>query len=144
MFGIFDTQRDDGARIVKKGEKRTKIVCVDDNKIILSQLTAYVKELYPSADAVGFEIPSEALAFAEDVGCDILFTEIEMYGAPHGIELSRKIKAINPRVNIIFTTVCSQTEYAGEVMELRPSGYLTKVVTKGDVKQALQDLLYAV
>lgn len=127
---------------VRKGESRPKIICVDDQRIFLSRLTGYVKEALPDAEVMGFEYSDDALSFAGEVGCDILFTEIEMYGKPSGIELARRMQEINPRVNIIFTTVCSEKEYAVEVMELRPSGYLTKVVTGEDVREALKNLLY--
>ena len=96
------------------------------------------------ADVLGFESVDDALSYAKDFGCDILFTEIELYGKPSGIELARSVQRINPTVNIIFTTVCSQSEYAKEVMELRPSGYLTKVVEIEDIRRAMTTLLYAV
>lgn len=121
-----------------------KAVCVDDHRIILSSMISYVKELLPEAEVVGFDDTDRALSFIEENGCDILFTEIELRGGPAGLSLARGAQKINPRVNIIFTTVCSQQEYAEEVMQLRPSDYLTKVVTKEDVQGALQNLLYAV
>lgn len=119
-----------------------KAICVDDNDIILSCMLSYVKELLPEADTVGFRDPGEAITFAETAGCDILFTEIELSGKPTGIALARRLQRKNARLNIIFTTVCSEREYAEEVMEIRPSAYLKKVVTKTDVEKALCNLLY--
>lgn len=131
-------------RSVRKDAKRIRIICVDDHRIFLSRLLSYVGELMPEAETVGFENPEEAISFAKEVGCDILFTEIELGGKPSGLLLARQIQEANPRVNLIFTTVCSPNEYAKEVMEIRPSGYLTKVVEMGEVEKALQSLLYAV
>ena len=62
---------------------------------------------------------------------------------PTGIHLARRLQEKNSRLNIIFATVCSEREYAEECMEIRPSAYLKKVVTKKDVKHALRNLLYA-
>ena len=121
-----------------------KVICVDDNRIILSHILSYVKEQHPEADVSGFADAKNALSFAKKNGCDILFTEIELGGKPTGLFLARQMQALNDRLNIIFSTVCSQKEYAEEVMALRPSGYLTKVVTKQDVQGALNRLLYAV
>lgn len=144
MLEFFGAGKRASARIVKKGEKKTKVICVDDHGIILSQMLENVKDLMPESDVVGFEHHEDALSFAREVGCDILFTEIELYGKPSGIELARELQELNSRVNIIFTTVCSPNEYAKEVMEIRPSGYLTKIVKSDDIKKALTELLYEV
>lgn len=119
-----------------------KAICVDDNNIILSSMLSYIKELSPRLEVAGFDNSDEAITFAEDAGCDVLFTEIELGGKPVGLELARKLQSINPHVNIIFATVCSEREYAEEVMQIRPSAYLKKVVTKKDLKKALGNLLY--
>lgn len=119
-----------------------QVICVDDNRIIRSRMVAYVRDLLPTADVRDFDNAERAVSFAKENGCDVLLTEIEIYGAPSGIDLARDVQSLNPRVNIIFTTVCSQQEYAGEVMALRPSAYLTKVVTRQDVSGALNNLLY--
>ena len=121
-----------------------KVICVDDNRIILSHMLSYVKEKHPEADISGFSDAEGAFSFAKESGCDVLFTEIELGGKPSGLVLARKMQDLNARLNIIFSTVCSQKEYAEEVMALRPSGYLTKVVTRQDVHDALGRLLYAV
>lgn len=104
----------------------------------------YVKEAMPNATVVGFDKSSDALSYAKEKGCDVLLSEIELYGKPSGIDLARKIQRINPRVNVIFATVCSPNEYAKEVMDIRPSSYLTKVVEKGEIERALGQLLYPI
>lgn len=131
-------------RAIKKGEKKLRVICLDDHKIILARTTEYVRDVLPNADVVSFESADSAVAFAEEVGCDVLFTEIELYGKPTGIEVARQLQSANPRVNIIFTTVCSEQEYAGEVMELRPSAYLKKVFTRQDIQNAVDHLLHPV
>ena len=61
-----------------------------------------------------------------------------------GLHLAEKIKEMNPKVNIIFVTVCSESEHAKEVLRLRPSGYLTKEATDEQVLYELKNLRYAV
>ena len=56
----------------------------------------------------------------------------------------KKVKKINPKVNIIFVTVCSESEHAKAVMRLKPSGYLTKEATNAQVLEELQNLRYPV
>jgi DNA-binding NarL/FixJ family response regulator len=61
-----------------------------------------------------------------------------------GLFLAEKVKSINPRVNIIFVTVCSENEHAKTVMKLKPSGYLTKEATSTQILEELRDLRYPV
>ena len=144
MLQFFARSKKHPTNDVVQGEKKVKVVCVDDHSIIRDRTIDYIKEIMTDADVLGFESVDDALSYAKDFGCDILFTEIELYGKPSGIELARGVQRINPTVNIIFTTVCSQSEYAKEVMELRPSGYLTKVVEIEDIRKAMNTLLYSV
>ena len=56
----------------------------------------------------------------------------------------KKVKNINPRVNIIFVTVCSESEHAKTVMKLKPSGYLTKEATGTQILEELRNLRYPI
>ena len=53
--------------------------------------------------------------------------------------LAEKVKKINPKVNIIFVTVCSENEHAKAVMRLKPSGYLTKEATNAQILEELRN-----
>ena len=144
MLQFFAKFKQSPTDIIEQGGNNLKIVCVDDHSIIRDRTIEYIKEIITDANVLGFENVDDALSYAETSGCDILFTEIELYGKPSGIDLARNIQKLNPRVNIIFTTVCSPNEYAKEVMEIRPSGYLTKVVEIEDIRKAMSELLYEV
>ena len=119
-----------------------KIVCVDENKILLAGTLDLVREMFPDAEIVGFDNPDDAVVFAKMKGCDILLTEIELHGRPSGIDGARRIQKMNQKVNIIFNTVCSPNEYAKEIIQIRPSAYLTKVVEREELESALANLLY--
>lgn len=144
MLQFFGKRKQSLPTVIERGVKKLKVICVDDNSIIRDQMIEYIKEIASDANVIGFESADEAISFVQDAGCDILFTEIELYGKPSGIELARNMQKLNSRVNIIFTTVCSPNEYAKEVMEIRPSGYLTKVVAIEDIRKAMGELLYSV
>ena len=79
--------------------------------------------------------------YAEKFGCDVLLCEINPPRL-EGLFLAEKIKNINPKVNIIFVTVCSESEHAKAVMRLKPSGYLTKEATSAQILEELQNLRY--
>ncbi len=120
-----------------------QIICVDNHPVLLDGLVNMVQNLAQNADVCGFLKAEEALAYAKQNGCDILFCEIQLY-ADGGITLAEQIKEHFPRANIIFTTVCSEYEHAKEVMDVRFSGYITKPITKARVREELHNLRYPI
>ena len=119
------------------------IVCVDDYSIALDGLALSIGSILPEARIVTFKSVDEALAFVKDNGCDVLITEIEM-GGIGGLILAKRVQKQNPKVNIIFLTVCDAKEHAREVFNIRPSGYLLKPATKEQLELELKNLRYAV
>ena len=97
--------------------------------------------LKPDADITAFEYPDELLGDAKENGCDIAFLDIHM-SEMTGVELAKELKAVNPKMNIIFVTGFS--EYAGDAMELHASGYIMKPVTKEKVERELCDLRFPI
>ena len=119
------------------------IVCVDNTPIMLQSLKENANKAYPCADVQAFLSAESALDYAVKFGCDVLLCEINPPRL-EGLFLAEKIKTINPRVNIIFVTVCSESEYAKAVLRLKPSGYLTKEATSAQIQEELQNLRYPV
>ena len=117
------------------------VVCVDDHPIMLSSLLKNVRQLLPDASTVAFSNADEALGFAQENGCDVLISEIEMCGLD-GLTLAKRVKKLNPKVNIIFLTVCDEKEHAREVFKIKPSGYLLKPAKKEQLELELNDLRY--
>ena len=119
------------------------IVCVDNTPIMLQSLKEYAIKAYPFADVQTFLTAEPALNYAENFGCDVLLCEINPPRL-EGLFLAERIKNINPKVNIIFVTVCSESEHAKAVMRLKPSGYLTKEATSAQILDELRNLRYPV
>ena len=119
------------------------IVCVDNTPIMLQTLKESAGKAYPYADVQTFLTAESALDYAEKFGCDVLLCEINPPRL-EGLFLAENIKKINPRVNIIFVTVCSESEHAKEVLRLKPSGYLTKEATSAQILDELRNLRYPV
>ena len=65
-------------------------------------------------------------------------------GGVDGLTLAKEIKKLNSKVNIIFLTVCDEKEYAKEVLEIKPSGYLVKPANKEQIALELSSLRYNV
>ena len=117
------------------------IVCVDNTPIMLQSLKENARNAYPFADVQTFSAEDAALEYAEKFGCDVLLCEINPPRL-EGLFLAEKMKKINPRVNIIFVTVCSENEHAKAVLGLKPSGYLTKEASSAQILEELQNLRY--
>lgn len=83
------------------------VLCVDDHPVLLRGLEQNVRFAVPEADIHGFTNSKDALSYAKGHGCDVLLTEIELYNHG-GMRLAEQIKALFPRANIIFVTVCSE------------------------------------
>ena len=119
------------------------IVCVDNTPIMLQSLKEDAKRAYPDANVQTFLSAKPALDYVEKFGCDVLLCEINPPRL-EGLFLAEKVKEINPKVNIIFVTVCSENEHAKAVMQLKPSGYLTKEATNAQILEELRNLRYPV
>ena len=120
-----------------------KIICVDDHSQMLNELLQNVYLILPNADVHTFESAHDALGFVKEKGCDVLISEIELFGID-GLTLAKKIKKLNPKVNIIFFTVCHEKEHAKEVLRIKPSGYLVKPVNKEQLEAELNNLRYSI
>ena len=119
------------------------IVCLDNTPVTLQSLEENAISAFPNADVQSFLSAEPAWRYAEKNGCDILLCEINPPRL-EGLFLAEKIKKLNPRVNIIFFTVCSESEHAKAVLRLKPSGYLTKEATNAQILEELQNLRYPV
>ena len=119
------------------------ILCVDDHPVIVNGLKSTAKRIYPEATILAYTVAKDALTYAQSYGCDVLICEIELYNHG-GLTLAEQIRRLNPCVNIIFVTVCSEEEHAKEVLKLRPSGYLTKPMIESQLVAELQQLRYPV
>ena len=118
-----------------------RVVCVDDHPIMLKGLSSNIRHILPDAIIETFTSAADALAFVKEQGCDILFSEIELCGVD-GLSLAKSVKKLNPRVNIIFLTVCDEKEHAREVFGIKPSGYLVKPAKIEQLEAEIKNLRY--
>lgn len=118
-----------------------RILCVDDEPLMLIMLEQAVKEAAPEDEIHAFRYQEDLLEDAKKNGCDVAFLDIHMRGM-NGVELAKELKAVNPKMNIIFVTGFS--EYTGDAMKLHASGYIMKPVTAEEVKKELSDLRFPI
>ena len=117
------------------------IIAVDDEKLSLESILASIKKVEPDALVEGFRKVNDAICYCEANPVDIAFLDIEM-GEISGVELAKKLKLINPQINIIFST--GYSEYQAEAFKMHCSGYIMKPITKDKVKEELDNLRFPV
>ncbi len=104
-----------------------KVICVDDERLLMEDTVAMCRKLEQVDEAVGFTRPEEALRYLEGNRADAALLDIDMPGM-NGLELAKKLREKCSEMQIIFLTGFPQ--YALEAYEVHPSGYLLKPVKK--------------
>ena len=92
------------------------IYAIDDERNALSIMLRAVEEAEPSAEVRGFSRSAELLSAMEERPCDVVFLDVEMPGLS-GVALAKRLKAIHPKVNVIFATGYDQ--YKGVIIYVR-------------------------
>ena len=118
-----------------------KILLVDDEKLQLLRLEETVKKVLPEAELLSYSNPLKAFEENEKEQIDIAFLDIEMPGL-NGIALAKKLKGVNPKINIIFVT--AYNNYAMEAMKMHASGYVSKPVSGEKIKEEVEGLRFPV
>ena len=108
-----------------------RFLLVDDEPLALEDLQEALSEAAPDAKASSFVSPSRALEHAAVSAFDVAFLDIEL-GSMNGIALAKRLKDIQPELNIIFVT--SHDKYAVDAFRLKATGYLLKPVTVQELR----------
>lgn len=120
---------------------RMNIIAVDDERLALESLLNAIQKAVPDGVLHGFRSPEKALEYMKAASCDVAFLDIEMRGM-NGIELAKKMKLLNPRINVIFTT--GYSDYTGEAFSIHASGYVMKPVTAEKIEEEIQELRHPI
>lgn len=119
-----------------------KILLVDDEELQLIRLENAARKALPQGcEFLCYTNP--VLAYEENTEnkIDIAFLDIET-PVINGMQLAKKLKSVNPLVNIIFVT--AYDTYALDAYKLHASGYITKPVTESKIKEELEGLRYTI
>ena len=119
-----------------------RILLVDDEQLQLLRLTDAVKKALPQeSEILSYTNPVLAWEENKEKPVDIAFLDIDM-PVMNGMMLAKKLKTVNPQVNVIFVT--AYNEYALDAYKLHASGYVTKPVNVEKIKAELDGLRYPV
>ena len=120
------------------------VLAVEDEPIIMKELTTELEQVFPNAQIQGFQEPQDAQNWAlklaqEGKTLSYAFLDIQMRGM-NGIELARRIKLLHPGTVLIFCTAF--TEYAFDAMGMYAKGYLMKPVSAEAIERTLDEMVY--
>ena len=111
-----------------------RFLAVDDEPLMLAELTELLQDLRPGAEVLGFTKPRTALAAMEGQTADVAFLDIQM-GGMSGLELAEHLKRRQPDLHIIFVT--GYQKYAVQAFRLHATGYLLKPLNREDLEREL-------
>ena len=115
---------------------------VDDEKVILRDMSRMLKEtLTEKVNILCADYWKDSLEFVKNNEIQAAFLDIEM-PEMNGLQLAKRIKELQPNVNIIFVTAYS--EYMKDAWDMYVSGYLLKPVQKDAIKKAIEHFRYPV
>ena len=104
-----------------------KIICVDDEKLILQLVVHLCEQLPQISEVVSFSSSLEAVDYLKNNSADIALLDIEM-PKMNGITLAVKIKELHPDISVIFLT--GYSHYALDALKIHASGYILKPIEK--------------
>ncbi len=117
-----------------------KILIVDDEVIITSQLEALLTSVGYSVVGVAFS-SEEALAMARETKPDLILMDIFMEEMSSGINVAQKIKD-ELNIPVIFISGYSEEELVSKAIEVEPLGYLLKPFQANQVTTSIEVALH--
>jgi two-component system nitrogen regulation response regulator GlnG len=115
----------------------TLLVVDDEPAILLAFRRAYRGT---ALDVLTAEAPAEGLALAESRRPDVIVLDMQLPGAS-GLDVFRKLRALDARTPVIFITGKSTTDTAIEAMKLGAYDYLFKPVELAQLRQVIDRAL---
>jgi DNA-binding NarL/FixJ family response regulator len=117
-----------------------KVMIVDDHPLMHDALRVHLEgesDIRIVAEASDGE---EAVKLASELIPDVIIMDIEMPKL-NGIEATRRIKAQNPKIQVLALTVHNDSEYILKVLEAGAAGYMTKTTLGENLVRAVRSIV---
>ena len=117
--------------------KKTKVLLVDDHAVVrggLSQLIQSEPDVAVCGEATSAE---EAVELALKVKPDLAVVDITL-GGVNGIELTKNLKAIQPKLHILVLSMHDESHYAERALRAGAKGYVMKREAGDQIVKAIR------
>ena len=125
----------------KSPSKFTRIVIVDDH----AGIRASLRTLLDCAGDFKFCGEAENAAQALDVIAkqkpDVAIIDISLKGAVHGLELTRQLKHLHPKLVVLVLSLHAEAQFAFGAIAAGAGGYLSKSEAGEYLHEALETIL---
>ena len=129
------------ARSLKRAEvpePKAKILCVDDESVILDSFRKILVLDGYSVDTV--ENGKEALGLIQTHHYDFIFTDLKM-PEMDGLEVTKSVKHLRPDIDVVIITGYATVETAVECMKYGAMDYVQKPFTEDELLEFVKTLL---
>ena len=115
-----------------------KVLCVDDEKLMLQFAVSLCEKIPEISGVQGFEKARDALGWLKDHPCDLALLDISL-PEMDGILLAKQIKETRPDTEIVFVTGYAQ--YAVDAWSIHARGYILKPLTPERLREEVDYIL---
>ena len=118
--------------------KRTRIILADDHTMLMDAVRSLLE---PEYEVVGtFPNGEEMVKAAETLEPDVIILDVCM-PTLNGLLACTKLRAMLPKVKVIFLTMNQDSETAGEAFRAGANGYVLKTSAASELVAAIREVL---
>ncbi|MEJ2649670.1 MAG: response regulator transcription factor [Sedimentisphaerales bacterium] len=124
----------------KTNENKTQVLIVDDHPVVRDGLTTIInheRDLNVCGEA---DDAHEALKAVTELKTDVVVVEISLKSSD-GIELTKSIKAVHPKLSVIVLSVHDESVYAERALLAGAKAYLMKDAVSENIVKAIRTVL---
>lgn len=119
--------------------KRTRIILADDHTLLADAIRNLLE---PEYQVVGiFSDGESVIEAAEELAPDLVILDVCM-PKMNGLTACARLRAVLPKVKIIFLTMNQDMDTAGEAFRAGANGYVLKTSAASELKAAIREVLH--
>ncbi|NLN95189.1 MAG: response regulator transcription factor [Bacteroidales bacterium] len=117
--------------------KKIRIFIIDDHKLFVEGISSLLSD-DPRFEIVGHALSgNELLSKFTELDLDIFLIDINMPEIS-GVELTRQIKKLNPKANILALTMYDDYSYVEKMIKSGAAGYVLKSANLSELSKAIE------
>ena len=117
--------------------QKIRIFIIDDHKLFVEGISSLLSD-DPRFEIVGHALSgNELLSRFEELDLDIFLIDINMPEIS-GVELTRQIKRLNPKANILALTMYDDYSYVEKMIKSGAAGYVLKSASLSELSKAIE------